>query len=91
MADSDDAALADLKRDTRKRSVKILAIMGTVLALAGIGVAALGFTFEEPAERIATRSVPHGAEYGLIILGAIVALAGIGFVVQAVRLAKQTA
>jgi uncharacterized membrane protein len=88
VADGDDQLLADLRRDSRKRGLRILAIMGLVIMLVGIGLIALGFSYEEPSDRIATRKVPQGAPIGLMIFGGLVALGGIGLLVKSRRVAS---
>jgi len=88
MGDPDDALVTELKRDARKRDVKVLVIVGVVLLLVGAGVFGLGLTFEEPAERLATKPVPRGAEYALMIGGVLLALAGVGMLVKSVRAAR---
>jgi hypothetical protein len=64
MGDHDDGLATALARDTRRRGTRVLALMGLLLLGVGIGVLVLGVTYKHPApaEQLATKSVPHGAE-----------------------------
>jgi len=81
----DNEDMAALQRDTRKRGATIGMITGGVLILFGIALSYFGGTFEEPAERLATRSVPAIAPIALVIGGVGLAIAGLVFVVRGLR------
>jgi hypothetical protein len=76
----DDEARA-LSRRAYQRAILISAI--ACLALIGLGSIMLyvGMTFVEPAERLATRSVPQLAPIALSLGGLIVALGGSALVI----------
>jgi hypothetical protein len=84
MANPDEQLLADLKRDTNRRLVRILAVVGIVLLAVGGGLLALGLTYDEPPQRLATKSVPRGAEIALIVAGALSALVGVAMLLRSV-------
>lgn len=74
-----------LSRGTRRRGILVSAIAGLVIVGLGAVLFYLGMTFEEPAERIATRSVPRAAPIALSVGGAIVALGGLVVAVRGMR------
>ena len=82
---NDDRDIAALGRDTKRRGIMIATIAG--LALIGLGVVMvwLGVTFVEPAERIATRSVPKAAPIALDAVGVVIALAGLWTIIRGLR------
>jgi hypothetical protein len=88
VADPDDKAIAELERYSRKRGARVMLVMGVGVMLLGIVLVALGYSYEEPTERIATRDVPAAAPIGLMIFGGFVALGGIWMIVRARRDAK---
>jgi hypothetical protein len=70
-----------LSRDANKRGILISLIACLVLVGLGAAMLYLSMTFEEPAERLATRSVPAIAPIALSIGGVIVALGGSALVI----------
>jgi hypothetical protein len=88
MPNSDERLLGDLQRDAKKRTVWILAIVGIVVVAVGGALLALGVTYEEPHERLATRSVPQGAPIALVVAGVLAALVGLWMLVKSLRAAR---
>jgi hypothetical protein len=82
--------LEQLKRDEKRKGVRINAIGGIALVVCAVALIALGLTFEEPNERISTKPVPQGAELALIIGGGIVGIVGLRMISKAVRAAAGT-
>lgn len=76
---------ADLSRSARRRSVVVISIAGLFTVAVGALLFYLGITYEEPAERLATRPVGSTAPIVLTIAGAIVALFGLVLVVVGAR------
>ena len=62
---------------TRRRGAVISAIAGLFVSTLGVVLFFLGWTYKEPAERLATRPVGHVAPVGLTIFGGIVVLVGL--------------
>lgn len=60
-------------------------IAGFVLLALGVGLVVLGVTFEEPAQRLATRSVPTLAPVALSVAGGGVGLGGLVMIVRGLR------
>ncbi|HSD88742.1 MAG TPA: hypothetical protein VLB44_14540 [Kofleriaceae bacterium] len=71
-----------LSRSTKRRAVVVFAIAGLTLVAIGALLFYLGATFEEPAERLSTRSVPSIAPKALCAGGVAVALAGLWMAVR---------
>lgn len=83
MANKLDDEIADLRRDSERRGRNVVMIVGVVLIALGALLAFLGLTYEHPAQRLATKTVPRGAEYGLIAGGIGAAVLGLVVLVRA--------
>jgi hypothetical protein len=90
MGDPDSQLLDELKRDEKRKDVRLNAFGGIALVVVAIALIALGLAFDEPVERIAGRAVPQGAELGLFIAGALAGLTGLNLIAKAVRAAAGT-
>jgi hypothetical protein len=75
----------DLQRDAKRRGLLVAAIAGLALIALGVALFFLGMNFEEPADRLATRSVPAIAPIALSVTGVIVALGGVVMIVRGLR------
>lgn len=75
----------ELRRDAQRQGMVIALIVGLVLIGIGVVLFFLGSSFEEPRERLATRSVPAFAPIALSVAGALVAVTGVVVMFRGVR------
>ncbi len=82
---NDEAIELTLNRDGNRRRRLVGLVAALVLAALGTFMFYLGVTWQEPTERLGSRSVGAYAPIGLSIAGAIVVLGGMFWVLRATR------